>query len=187
MDQIELTKIAGAVLAALLLIVGTKTLIESKQASAPKVVGYALPTGDPAAPAKDGAAAPAGDAKAAPAGGGDVMALLAKASADNGKATFAKCKSCHANEKGKPNGVGPNLWGIVNRPKASAEGFSYSDGMKAKGGNWTFQDLAAFVANPKGFVANTKMVFAGIPAAADQADLVAYLATLGDTPVALPK
>ncbi len=210
MDSIEFTKIAAAVLLALLLIFGFKTIVESRTSGGPVTAGYTLPAGEaaPAAPAKeaaaepakdgaaapakegakDGAAAPAKDAAAAPAAaGGDVMALLAKANADNGKTTFAKCKSCHTNEKGKPNGVGPNLWGVVNRPKGSAEGFKYSDAMKGKGGDWNFADLGHFLANPKGFVAGTKMVFAGLPNAADQADMIAYLATLADTPVALPK
>lgn len=205
MDNIELTKIAGAVLAALLLIVGTKTLVESKSSHVLAKPGYTLPGGTPpvadakAAPAAadkpaadkkaaDAAPAAAPAAAAAPAGdgGADTLALLAKASADNGKAAFAKCKSCHAIEKGK-NGVGPSLYGVVNRAKGSAEGFGYSDAMKAKGGNWTFEDLAKFMTSPKGFVAGTKMVFTGVPAAADRADLLAYLATVGDAPVPLPK
>lgn len=181
MDNIEFTKIAAAVLAALLLIVGTKTLVESKNAANEPQAGYTLPAVTAAAPAAGGKDA------AAPAGGGDVMALLAKASADNGKATFGKCKACHAIEKGK-HAVGPSLWGIIDRGKGGAEGFAgYSDAMKAKGGNWTFQDLAAFIAKPSAYVTGTKMAFAGLPAAAEQADLIAYLATLADTPVALPK
>ena len=59
--------------------------------------------------------------------------------------------------------------------------------MKAKGGNWTFEDLAAFVSSPKGFVADTKMVFTGLPNPTDAADVLAYLAAQSDTPAALPK
>ena len=43
-----------------------------------------------------------------------------------GAAVFKKCAACHTDEKGGPNKVGPNLWGIVNRPIASHEGFAYS-------------------------------------------------------------
>ena len=64
--------------------------------------------------------------------------------------------------EGGPNKVGPNLWGVVGRPKASHEGFNYSDAMKAKGGNWTPEDLASFVHGPKTFVPGTKMLFPGI-------------------------
>ena len=227
MDSFEKTKIAGAVLAALLLIFGGKTLIEMRAGHGGDKVGYTLPGGEPpggekkemAAAPKDGAAsaaAPAAkpdevktavadakpadtkpaDAKqeAAPAAaaaaggiGAEVAALLSKASADNGKSVFGKCKACHVNEKGKTPTVGPNLWGVVNRPKGSYPGFNYSEGMKAKGGNWTFEDLGNFIHNPKGYVAGTKMVFNGLESPADEADVIAYLATLADTPVPLPK
>lgn len=133
------------------------------------------------------AAADAGKPAAPAAGGGDVVALLAKASADNGKAGFSKCKACHQVEKGKPSSVGPNLWGVVNRPKAAIEGFAYSPAMKAKGGEWTFENLSAFLRNPKAYVPGTKMVFGGIADPAAEADLIAYLATLAETPVPLPK
>ena len=215
MDSFEFTKIAGAVLTALLLIFGTKTLIESRHGPSGVQPGYALPGSEPAADAKAPEAAagekPAGgkaaevkavdakpaDAKtaeakpadvAAPAaGGGDVVALLAKADAGNGKAIFGKCKACHNVEKGKPKLIGPNLWGIVDRAKASVEGFEYSPSLKAKGGNWTFADLATFITKPGAYAAGTKMVFTGLPNAADVADVIAYLAAQGDTPVPLPK
>jgi cytochrome c len=227
MDSHEFTKIAGAVLAALLMIFVPKTIIEMRAQHAGGKPGYTLPEAAPAskaaaAPAKEAAppkeaaapakeaAAPAKDtgaktevaapaakeaaapaakeAPAAAAGGGaaEVVGLLSKAGADNGKANFKKCAACHTSEKGKPKAIGPNLWGVVNRPKASFEGFEYSAAMKGKGGNWTFEDLAQFIANPKGFVPGTKMVFNGL-AAPDAADVIAYLATLADTPVALPK
>jgi cytochrome c len=238
MDNFEMTKVAGAVLSALLLIFGAKEIIEMRSKTGDSKPGYTLPGGEPpvaaikpeakpadaktadakpaapaakpeagkdaAAPAaekkvaeapkdapKDAAApAPAKSDPAAPAAaaGAGIGALLAKASADNGKAVFAKCKSCHVAESGKASTVGPNLWGVVNRAKGSLAGYAnYSEGLKAKGGNWTFDDIAAFIANPKAYVAGTKMAFAGLAEASDRADVIAYLATLADTPVALPK
>jgi cytochrome c len=185
MDNFEFTKIAGAVLSALLLIFGFKTIIEMNvgHGHGPEKAGYTLPVTE-----ANAATAPAGEEGAAAAGGGEsILALLPKANADNGKSVFNKCKACHTTENGKPNGVGPNLWGIVNRPKGSHEGFSYSDAMQKKGGNWTFEDLSEFLRRPKSFVPGTKMVFNGIPSPSDEADLIAYLATLADTPVPLPK
>ena len=188
MDSFEMTKIAGSVLAAMLLIFGAKTIIDMHVGHGGEKQGYSLPGSEPAAKVEKADAA-AKDATAAPAAGGgdEVLTLLAKASADNGKAVFGKCKSCHLVEKGKTSTVGPNLWGIVNRAKGSYEGFKYSEGILAKGGNWTFADLSAFIRNPKGYVPGTKMVFNGIASPADEADVIAYLATLADTPVALPK
>lgn len=202
MDSFELTKVAGAVLAALLTIFGAKTFVELNTGHKAEKPGYSLAASEPAeadkaaeaAPAaeagKDAQAAAPADAAPAPAaegGAGDIVALLAKANADNGKAAFAKCKGCHVVEKGKKSTVGPNLYGVVNRKKASAEGFTYSEAMKAKGGEWTFENLAAFIKNPKGYVPGTKMVFNGLGDPAVEADVIAYLATLADAPVPLPK
>lgn len=207
MDNIEWTKIAGAALAALLLIFLPKTFIEMRAERGGDKVGYALPGAEPAvkaaeatggdqkgeakAPAAGGekaadpkavAAAPAADGG----GGSEIVALLAKASAENGKAEFKICSGCHAVQPGK-NAVGPSLWGIVNRKKAGVEGFGYSEAMKAKAGEWTFENLSAFLKSPKAYVAGTKMAFAGIKDPQKEADIIAYLATLADTPVPLPK
>jgi cytochrome c len=185
MDEFEFTKIAGAVLSALLLIFGTKTAIEMNVGHAPEKPGFVLPVAGPAEAATKPEAAAAAPAGAT--GGADVIALLPKANPDNGKAIFKKCQACHVSEKGKTPTVGPNLWGVVNRPKASYPGFNYSEAMKSKGGQWSFEDLAHFLHGPKAFVPGTKMVFAGLPTASDEADVIAYLATLADTPVPLPK
>ncbi len=34
--------------------------------------------------------------------------------------------------------------------------------MKAKGGNWTIDDLNQFLTNPRGYIAGTNMTFAGL-------------------------
>ena len=186
MDSFEFTKIAGAVLTALLVIVGTKTVIDMNVGHTPEKPGYVLPEPAPAEAAK----APEGSEAAAPAaaaGGENVVALLATANAENGKAIFKKCQACHVTEKGKPSTVGPNLWDIVNRPKASYPGFSYSEAMKKKGGDWSFEELAHFLHGPKTYIPGTKMIFNGLASPSDEADVIAYLATLADTPVPLPK
>ncbi|WP_045837171.1 cytochrome c family protein [Hyphomicrobium sp. 99] len=185
MDSFEFTKIAGAVLSALLLIFGVKTAIDMNVGHTPEKPGFVLPAAAPAETAKPAEAA----AATAPAAGGgeEVVALLAKANPENGKAIFTKCQACHVSEKGKAPTVGPNLWDVVNRPKASYPGFSYSDAMKKKGGDWSFAELAHFLHGPKTFVPGTKMVFSGLPSSSDEADVIAYLATLADTPVPLPK
>jgi len=187
MDEFEFTKIAGAVLAALLLIFGPRAIINmTLDQHQPEKPGYVLETKAAEGAAKEESGGESKEASAAfdPK---QVVAALAKANVDNGKATFKKCGACHVAEKGKTPTVGPNLWGVVNRPKASYPGFGYSDAMKSKGGDWSFEELAKFIHDPKGDVPGTKMQFSGLKNPADEADVIAYLATLADTPVPLPK
>ena len=116
-----------------------------------------------------------------------IEVLLAKASAEKGQATAKQCQACHTFEKGGPNRVGPNLWGIVDRPRATETGFNYSAPMKAKGGKWTFDELNKYLANPRAVVPGTNMTFAGLPRDQQRADVIDFLRTLADNPVPLPK
>ncbi|MCL5778806.1 cytochrome c family protein [Limibaculum sp. FT325] len=109
---------------------------------------------------------------------------FADASAEDGAKVFNKCKACHTLEQGK-NRVGPYLWGVVGRPVASAEGFSYSDALKGVGGEWTAAQLDAFLADPKGFAPGNKMSFAGVKDAEDRADLIVYLNEADGSPAPL--
>ncbi len=98
--------------------------------------------------------------------------------AANGEKVFKKCMACHA-AADKTNKVGPNLFGIVGRPVATAEGYAYSDGMKEYGAGkvWDEAALNTYLENPKAVVPKTKMAFAGLKKPEDRADLIAFLLT----------
>ena len=99
--------------------------------------------------------------------------------AAKGEQVFKKCMACHT-VNDKANKVGPHLVGIVGRPVASVEGFSYSEDMKANGATgavWDEAALMAYLENPKAVVAKTKMAFAGLKKEDERADLIAFLKT----------
>lgn len=184
MDSFEFTKVAAAVLSALLLIFGAKTALEIAGVGRHHEVvgGFTLPTAAPeaAAPAA-GAPAPAAFDPAA------VVAMIKTAKPEEAAATFKKCAGCHSFDKASASKAGPNLWNILGRKKGGRDDFSgYSEAMKSKGGDWSYADLVQFIHSPKGFVPGTKMLFNGVTDPADLANLVAYLRTLSDSPPPLP-
>lgn len=176
--NMEMNKVAGAVLLAGIVAMTAGMLAEmlvhpkKLKESAYKVEGVvSQPTaGAPAAPAKVDPIAP----------------LLAAADVKVGEASAKKCAACHTFNQGGPNRVGPNLWDIVQAKHGHAEGFAYSPAIKDKPGNWNYEELNAFIANPKGYAPGTKMAFAGIPKADERAALIAYLRTLSPSPKPLP-
>ena len=181
MNSFEFNKIAGAVLGTALVVFGLNELAGILyHAPAPEKQGFAVEVAEAAG---GGEAAPA--AEAAPAV--SVGTLLASADAAKGQTVFKACAACPYASKGGPNKVGPNLWGIVGRNHGIHEGFAYSDAMAAlKDKPWDYAALNEFLLNPKGAVPGTKMAYGGLKKDADRANLLAYLATLSDSPVPFP-
>ena len=115
-----------------------------------------------------------------------ISALLVSASLENGEKLFKKCAACHNYEKGSSNKVGPQLWNLINRPKANVEGFAYSKALAEYGGEWGYEELAEFLYKPKKYIKGTKMNFAGLKKVKDRADLVYFLREHSDNPAPLP-
>lgn len=177
MDSFELNKIIGAVLGTCLLLLVTSFTAGALFAPVmPEKPGYEIAVKEAAH----------GGAKEAAAPSEPIEKLLQTASVEKGAAAAKKCAACHTFEKGGPNRVGPNLFGVVERARATEAGFNYSAAMKAKGGKWTFEELNAFIANPKAAVPGTAMGFAGIAKDSERADVIGYLRSLADKPVPLP-
>jgi cytochrome c len=96
----------------------------------------------------------------------------------NGLAIFNRCAACHAVKAGAPNGVGPNLYGIVGAKIAAVPGYTYSTALKAKAGVWDREALDGYIAAPRDYVPGTKMAFGGLSKPEERAAVIDYLATL---------
>jgi cytochrome c len=177
MDSFELNKILGAVLGTCLCVLAVNIAAGAIFAPVkPSKPGYEI-----AVPDKPGTGPTKPADPEQP-----IEALLANADVARGENSAKKCAACHTFNKGGRNLVGPNLWGVIGRKKASEPGFNYSAALKGKGGEWTVQDINAFIANPKALVPGTNMTFAGISRGSERADIIAYLNSLSDNPAPLP-
>ena len=179
MDSFEFNKIAGAVLATALVVFGLKELSAAVYHSeTPEKPGFAIEVAE---------AGSTGEAQAATGPAVSLGTLLASADPVKGAAGAKACAACHDFAKGGPNKTGPDLWDVVERGIASHEGFAYSDGMKARAAEkWTFENLDAFIKDPKTATPKTKMGFAGVKKDQARADIIAYLASLSDAPKPFP-
>lgn len=153
------------------------TADEVKAASAAPATSPAAATVTASAPA----ATPAPPAE-------NLNALLAKADPAKGQALFQEqCAACHSIAKGGPNGVGPNLYGMVGSKAFATPGYTFSDAVKSKAGQpWTLATLDAWLKDPSGYAPGTYMAYAGIKNDQTRADMVAYLNQNADSPAKLP-
>ncbi|HQF31864.1 MAG TPA: cytochrome c family protein, partial [Hyphomicrobiales bacterium] len=179
MDFFQINKMIGALLGAVLLMFGIGAYVDLLYGTSEPE----HPALEAAAPEQAAAEAPK---DAAPAEAVPFATLLAGADTAAGEKVFKKCTACHDASQGGPNKVGPNLWGIVGRARATHEGFAYSDAMKANNDPWSFDHLDTYLTKPKDYVPGTTMAFAGIASAADRANLIAWLNTRSDAPLPLP-
>ncbi len=107
-----------------------------------------------------------------------IATLLATADVAKGEAIFKKCVACHTIAAGGADGIGPNLHGVVGRALASGA-HAYSEALKGKGGNWTFEALNEWLSNPKKYVPGNKMTFAGLGNPEERAAVILYLNSQG--------
>lgn len=105
----------------------------------------------------------------------DIATLMRTADFDRGAKIAKKCASCHSFGKGGATKIGPNLYKVIGRKKASIAGFSYSKAMKASGGRWDINAINSFITKPKKYIPGTKMGFAGLRKPKDRADVILFL------------
>ena len=89
------------------------------------------------------------------------------------------CSGCHKTANDGGHGLGPNLWGVVDRRIAAATGYEeYSAGLRHHSGRWSEAELDRFLTAPQTYAAGTTMVFPGIGDAETRAAVISYLKTL---------
>jgi len=176
--SLEFNKIAASILTAGVVAMGSgfvaDLLVNPKTPDEP---AYAVATKD-----KD----KGGGKPSKPKGPRSVLPLMASADAGAGENAARACQACHSFNKGGPNKVGPNLYNVVGSKIASAEGFSYSQALMDKEGEWTYEKLSKFLHNPSGWAPGTKMSYAGVKDVEKRANLIAYLREQADSPMDLP-
>ena len=82
---------------------------------------------------------------------------------------------------------GPQLNNIIDAPAGAVDDFKYSKALLAAASDglvWDFENLGAYLENPKRFIPKTKMSFRGLREEADRSDVIAYLATFSEGGVA---
>lgn len=98
-----------------------------------------------------------------------------------------RCTSCHTYLAGQPDRVGPNLFNIVGSNIGKKDNFNYSSALKSLAKNqWTYENLNAWLENPKNYAPGTKMAFAGFRKPEQRAAMIMYLRQLSDSPMMLP-
>jgi cytochrome c len=109
-----------------------------------------------------------------------ISPLLAAANVQAGQQLAQRqCASCHSFNEGGRSGVGPNLYGIIGAKHAHIEGFNYSAAIRAMANKpWTYEDMNAWIANPRAYAPGNKMTYAGMASVQNRADLIAYLRSI---------
>jgi len=180
MDSFEWNKIIGAVLGTAIFIFVVRQIAEViYEPEVPAKPGYVV-EGVAEAPASGAAATPVAEVMP------DWGTVLPAADVAAGKTVSIKCEQCHDLSKGGPNKIGPNLYGVVDRARATHPGFDYSSAMKSKSDPWTYDELFKYLKSPQSYVPGTKMTFAGLPREQDRINLIAYLRSNADSPAAIP-
>ncbi len=185
MSGFELNKIAASILLASLIamICGTIVNILYKPNLSPKERGYVIPVHNSNVNTEGNIES--STASETPI---DIPALMKSANIANGGSIIKKCISCHSLEKNGPSRVGPHLWGVVDRKKASISDYKYSAALIDIGGVWDYESLFKMLRKPSKFAPGTKMSFAGLSNPQDIADVIEYLrVNAHDSPIpALP-
>lgn len=93
---------------------------------------------------------------------------------EKGERVYNKCRACHVVDQ-KQNRVGPHLVGIFGREAGAVEDFNYSDAMQEADITWDEETIAAYLADPRGYIPGNRMAFPGLRNEQEIQDVIAYL------------
>ncbi|MEM8854645.1 MAG: c-type cytochrome, partial [Pseudomonadota bacterium] len=181
MNAFEINKIIGAVLGALVFVMGLSVLSDLIFDEHPlDELAYGVD-----APPETSAENEADESAPEEA----FAVLLASADPVAGENSTAVCAACHSFDDGGPNGIGPAIYNVVGREIAGVADFGYSSALvtHGEGKTWTYEELDGFLENPQGWVPGTSMSYAGVKDAKERANLVAYLRSISPDAPPLPE
>lgn len=176
MSSFEWNKIIGSVLTAMIVAMVTgiiaSSVVRPRHLEKP---AYVPPGAEAGAQAAN---APAG-AQQASAGPEPIGPAMAKADPKKGEQVAKVCLQCHSFDKGGPNKIGPDLFGVTEENIAAVPGYQFSQALAAhKTEKWDPDKLNVWLFKPQDFAKGTKMSFPGLPKVQDRADVIAYLESL---------
>ena len=176
MDSFEWNKVFAAVIASALLIMVITTISDGlfPQTESKPAFTIEVASAEPSGTAVEEVAGPS------------LAELLANSDVAKGAKQWAKCKACHTVDKGGKHGTGPNLFGIMGRGVGAIDEFKYSALLAESTAVWTYDLMDKWLENPKKIFKGTTMGFGGIRKEKQRADLLAYLASMSDSPLPFP-
>ncbi len=177
MGDLFWNKIIGALLATGLALFALREIGHlTVHSSTPDELAYAVDVGAPAAVATEEDTGPV-----------DFGTLLRTASISSGERVFAaKCASCHSAAPDGANGIGPALWGVYGRVAGARAGFSYTAAMSDYAEPWLPQNLYDYLEKPQRYIRGTAMNFIGLRKQDERLNVIAFLNSLSNAPVAYP-
>lgn len=116
-----------------------------------------------------------------------IASKLTTADLRKGQEFFEReCSACHSVNPEQAVKLGPHLWNIVGRDKASLDYGEYSKTLLTLDGVWTYEDLNTFLSGPAATTPGVNMQVQGAPNEIDRVNVIAYLRTLSERPAPLP-